>query len=170
MGGAPGTPGERLSRRLVVKESGCLEWTGATDRSGYGRIMGFDPGAMFTHRLAWELANGPIPDGLNVLHHCDNPPCCQTEPTEGYPDGHLFLGTHADNARDKIAKGRDHNQLKTQCPQGHPYDEANTYMGGSKGRRHHRQCRICNKAAVHRYQASVGRLAQPGLDFGEVPA
>lgn len=50
------------------------------------------------HRKAWELLHGPIPDGLLVLHTCDNPPCIR-------PD-HLFLGTHRDNQQDKWAKGR----------------------------------------------------------------
>ncbi len=52
----------------------------------------------YTHRIAWEEANGPIPEGLHVLHSCDNPPCCNV--------GHLFLGTAQDNADDKVAKGR----------------------------------------------------------------
>jgi hypothetical protein len=51
-----------------------------------------------THRVAWELAFGPIPEGLWVLHHCDNPPCVR-------PD-HLFLGTNLDNVQDKCRKGR----------------------------------------------------------------
>lgn len=50
------------------------------------------------HRLAWEDAHGPIPDGLRVLHHCDNPPC--------YNVAHLFLGTDGDNAKDRDRKGR----------------------------------------------------------------
>ena len=50
------------------------------------------------HRFAWYEANGPIPDGLLVLHKCDNPPCINVE--------HLFLGTHADNVADMVAKGR----------------------------------------------------------------
>lgn len=52
------------------------------------------------HRLSWTIANGPIPDGVQVLHHCDNPPCVR-------PD-HLFLGTIGDNIRDAAAKGRMH--------------------------------------------------------------
>lgn len=75
----------------------CWEWTGHANRSGYGRVTrrGRD---LFAHRYSWELANGPIPDGLIVCHRCDNPPCVRPE--------HLFLGTHSDNMRDAQRKGR----------------------------------------------------------------
>jgi len=125
--------------------NGCLEWTGSTVRD-YGRI-GVNGRLMLTHRLAWELANGPIPDGLFVCHHCDNPPCAQTDPTEGYPEGHLFLGTEADNAADMVAKGRHDNgfSARTHCPQGHLYDEANTYVASSGWR----QCKTCRATRDH---------------------
>jgi len=97
---------ERLARHLKVMDSGCIEWTGVVDRRGYGRIKASPGKQVKTHRLAWTLANGPIPEGMFVCHHCDNPPCAQTDPTEGYPDGHLFLGTDADNHADMLAKGR----------------------------------------------------------------
>jgi len=140
------TVADRLTAGLVRMSNGCLEWTKAVDRRGYGRLQrgSRGMGVVMTHRLAWELANGPIPPGLDVLHHCDNPPCAQTEPTEGYPEGHLFLGTDADNIADMTAKGRHHNQLKTHCPKGHPYDEANTYVIPSRPTA--RYCWTCKRA------------------------
>jgi len=143
------TAAERLAAGLVRKPNGCLEWTGTTDKDGYGRFQ-VNGKTTRTHRVAWTLANGPIPDGLHVLHHCDNPPCGETEPTEGYPEGHLFLGTVADNMADKIAKGREGvnaQAAKTHCKNGHAFDEANTYVT-PKGKR---SCRACSNAASARY-------------------
>lgn len=95
------SPAERLHARLFRASSGCLEWQGYRHPSlGYGliRLGGRDGRRTGVHRLAYELAHGPIPAGLFVCHSCDNPPCC--EPS------HLFLGTPADNTKDMRAKGR----------------------------------------------------------------
>ena len=78
-------------------QNGCTVWTRGRDRAGYGSFS-VGKAVVFTHRLAWMIANGPIPEGMMICHKCDNPPCCN-------PD-HLFLGTHDDNTDDKVAKGR----------------------------------------------------------------
>ena len=96
---------ERLSKRLLMMPSGCLEWQGARNPKGYGQIGVIDPrGTEYTHRVAWEEANGPIPDGKCVLHRCDNPPCCNA--------WHLWLGTQTDNLADMRAKGRQGDPSK----------------------------------------------------------
>ena len=75
----------------------CVDWTASKVGKGYGQFR--LNGAMTrAHRVAFELTNGEIPDGLHVLHRCDRPECVNPE--------HLFLGTHADNMADKIKKGR----------------------------------------------------------------
>lgn len=144
------SPADQFATKLIQRSSGCLEWTGGTNDDDYGVIY-VEGKSVKTHRFAWELAHGPIPPGLNVLHHCDDPPCCQTDPTPGYPEGHLFLGTEADNMADKISKGRQRNgrESRTHCPANHAYTEANTYVTPD-GRR---DCRICRKAASERAKA-----------------
>jgi len=85
--------------RHVRKGDGCWEWTSSFFDKGYGQfkaVTGRPP--VRAHRFSWELHNGPIPDGLKVLHRCDNPPCVRPE--------HLFIGTEGDNTADMIAKGR----------------------------------------------------------------
>lgn len=80
--------------------SGCWEWVAGKDKNGYGRSS-IKRKVIQAHRVSWVIHNGAIPDGLHVLHKCDNPPCVNP--------AHLFLGTNRDNSLDKINKNR---QLK----------------------------------------------------------
>lgn len=84
----------------VEKGDACWLWVGKARISGYGAIQrgGRADGVGLSHRVSWELTNGPIPDGLYVCHRCDVRLCVR-------PD-HLFLGTQQDNLSDAKAKGR----------------------------------------------------------------
>jgi len=79
------------------KTVGCWTWQHRTSGSGYGRIKRHRK-EMPAHKYAWEITFGKVPDGLLVLHRCDNPLCIR-------PD-HLFLGTQSDNITDCAKKGR----------------------------------------------------------------
>ncbi len=95
---------DRFDEKFVAIGSGdCWMWT-ANTRSGYGQIKGYchkmkKYRPLCAHRVSWELYNGKISGDMNVLHRCDNPLCVN-------PD-HLFLGTHLDNARDRVEKCRE---------------------------------------------------------------
>jgi len=88
---------DRFWAKVNKIEGRCWEWTAALDTAGYGsfrvgsRLVG-------AHRISYEIHHGPIPDGLWILHHCDNPCCVNPE--------HLFLGTRSDNMFDCSRKGR----------------------------------------------------------------
>lgn len=88
---------DRFLSKTRRAENGCLIWTAGRVRYGYGGFM-YEGRLVSAHRFAYELVNSPIPDGMMVLHSCDNPPCVE-------PD-HLRVGTHADNMRDMTERGR----------------------------------------------------------------
>lgn len=75
----------------------CWEWQRGTNPLGYGWTS-YDGTTNLVHRQIWKMVKGPIPNGLCVLHRCDNPPCCNPK--------HLWLGTRTDNNTDKALKGR----------------------------------------------------------------
>lgn len=91
---------DRFWQRVTKRDDGCWIYRYINKRNGYG-VAKFD-GVSSAHRVAWRLANGPIPAGMFVCHRCDVRPCVNP--------AHLFLGTHTDNVRDMHAKGRARNQ------------------------------------------------------------
>jgi hypothetical protein len=82
----------------------CWLWTGCTNTAGYGATS-WNYKYTQTHRLAYQLTHGEIPEGLNCLHRCDNPRCCNAE-------SHLFLGTNQNNADDMVEKNRQSQGAK----------------------------------------------------------
>lgn len=92
------------SRVIVADEpDSCWGWRGVLDKDGYGRygIDGRQGGEKRAHRVAYALSKGPIPDGMVVRHSCDSRTC--TNPK------HLLIGTHADNVRDRVQRGRSYD-------------------------------------------------------------
>lgn len=101
---------ERFSAKVDRSggEDSCWLWTGARNYRGYGTFTIHNPHSgqrqeVRAHRFAWEMTNGPIPNGMNICHSCDNPPCCN--------ERHLFAGTHDENMADMKAKGRQRGAI-----------------------------------------------------------
>jgi hypothetical protein len=100
----------------------CWTWRAHVSSAGYGKLT-IDKRTFFAHRVAYAMAFGPIADGLLVCHRCDNRLCVNP--------GHLFVGTHADNTRDMIAKGRHRGAAKLTCDDVLWIRWARSYAGAS---------------------------------------
>jgi hypothetical protein len=93
------------SHHLPTTPEECWLWQSVVEKNGYGRLTVEKKGKRkhyFAHRLAYEIEYGPIPSGLKICHECDTPACVNHH--------HLYAGTHDDNMRDMILRGRNPGQ------------------------------------------------------------
>lgn len=128
-----------------ITSTGCFQWVEGRFTGGYGNVAVLGS-AVQAHRFVFEWINGPLPVGIEVCHHCDNPPCIRPS--------HLFAGTHQDNMDDRDRKGRTPwparlNAAKTHCDHGHEFTAENTYVRPDGWR----ACRTCRAAADRAYSA-----------------
>lgn len=141
----------KLVARCTVTAAGCWEINGFRRKSygqaddGYG-LMCYRGKAMAAHRLSYLLHKGPLTPGLDVMHSCDNPPCCNPE--------HLSEGTRRQNIRDSIARRPNAhvariNKDKTHCPRGHAFADHGR-LQPNKGGWVQRACVVCQRASVRK--------------------
>jgi hypothetical protein len=127
----------------------CWEWGRGRTSAGYGVVYGRGSRAHrnmhYTHRLSYQIHCGPIPTGMQVLHSCDNPGCCNP--------AHLRLGDDLDNHSECARKGRTFCGRKTHCKRGHELSGDNVRtstqnavtVSGKRRVYQHRQCLSCKK-------------------------
>lgn len=142
---------ERLGHyTLINPETGCHEWSGCKSRGGYGQIRAAGRTAK-AHRVAWELANGPIPPGLQLDHLCRNRACVNP--------AHLEPVTQRENVVRGIGPTAV-NAAKTHCPRGHALSGDN--LAAHEIKLGYRKCRAC-KLAQNRASKAAKRQASSQL-------
>lgn len=151
------------SKVCILHPSDCWEWQAAKFCNGYG-VFRLDGKNFRAHRLSWVLEYGDIPEGLSVLHSCDNPSCVNPH--------HLWLGTQLDNLRDSDCKGRQTswNERRTQsyCIHGHIFDFKNTRIRPNGSR----ECRVCHREAMRKRSRIVRTRADMNsltANFSAIP-
>ena len=127
-----------------VTEHGCHEWRGNRNDQGYGTITHHKSGLhkARAHRVMYEIAHGPIPDGLHILHSCDNPPCVNPS--------HLRPGTDAENSADLIERQRHWLHGREVCGEGHDL----TAPGATRNYADGSRCVECRRNRHARYVAN----------------
>lgn len=116
---------EKMMQRVVVSD-GCWLWSGPQAGKGYGVMSISKHRLVYVHRLAYETANGPVPEGLEIDHLCNTRLCVRLD--------HLEAVTHVENVRRA-------NERRTHCKSGHEFSPANTYVWKDGSRK----CRACDR-------------------------
>ena len=141
---------DRFDAKWVAVESGCWEWQACVANTGYGQIR-VDGKTVTAHRIAYELYVDPIPSGLQIDHLCRNRRCVNPAHLEAVTQRVNLLRGDSFSAKHAVA---------TECPQGHPYDEENTYVDPNGGR----ACRTCRNEASARYKARKRKHMEANKD------
>lgn len=137
---------DRFFAKVDVGNSpaGCWMWTASTYLGGYGQFR-FNGQATHAHRAAYDMFVGPVPEGHDVDHLCRERACVNPL--------HLEAVSRSENNRRGLvgAGGALRQRAKTHCPQGHPYDDENTYVTAAGGR----ACRVCRLRRTREWNHKV---------------
>jgi hypothetical protein len=115
----------------------CHLWQGHRQQNGYGKFPVNRVPTIASRWILGYLRGRPLRRDEMACHHCDNPPCVNPK--------HLYVGDNAQNMKDAVARGTHNMVRKTHCPQGHPYDEANTRHEAGR-----RRCVTCIRTRARR--------------------
>lgn len=140
------TQSARFQEKVAVRGDGCWGWVGTIHKHGYGRFYDHGNHAVPAHRWAYEAWIGPIPPGAQIDHMCHNPHTC----SGGYscPHRSCVNPLHMQLADAEQNLARRSSVVVTECPQGHRYDDVNTYTTSAGTR----MCRECNRTRAREYQ------------------
>lgn len=163
-------PSKRMSIRQrfeehieMLTESGCWIWMGAINEHGYGKF-GIGYHDLKAHRAAWMIYMGAIPAGMNVLHHCDTPPCCNPY--------HLYLGSQKENSYDCLNRNRHKTPFVDFFGMNHPNAKLNDDLV-RKILSDNREQRVIAKeygVSQHTIWSIKKRLSWSHVDFGNTEA
>lgn len=142
-----GTVARFWAKVTIAGQDDCWPWSSYVRTDGYGKTY-FAGHYVRTHRLAYELSVGPVPEGLVLDHLCRNRKCANPR--------HLESVTRGENVRRGVGVGAVIGGIRssrTHCPSGHPLSGDNLTIGHRRGGGVHRGCRECHRIAVRKSRA-----------------
>lgn len=164
-GGRPPRPLlDRFVDRIELSSDGCWIWKGSKNRHGYGVIVErfgvYQKRQSYTHRVAYELFIGELPDDHDAHHQCERKDCVNPNHLVAIKDGE----------HSRLHGFPAYNLAKTHCAKGHPFDEANTYPRLLPNGRIGRGCRTCMSIHSREYYLASVKKRDQGEDENLGPA